>query len=115
MKEQSLLDINLVLYHNDKPVGVCTLDYIGLLGMRVKGLHLKYPDNRTLEVEVIGPNKMCVDNSRVPVVVSSSDDEGIGLQLESFDEELVQRWSGLLSEVYSTFKNEKCNFIADTK
>lgn len=112
MKNINYLDIDLVLYHNDKPVNVCKLDYIGLMGMHVKGHSLTYPKNSPLEIEVLGPYKTSIDNSRVPVVVSSNDDEGIGLRLKSYDDELVQSWVALLSEVYSSFKNGKCKYTA---
>lgn len=99
-------DINLVVYHEDKPAGVFKLDHIGLLGMHVKG-GVSFPKNSQLEIEIMGPNKTCVDNSRVPVVVSSSNSEGTALRLKSYDDEFVQCWARVLSEVYSSFKNRK--------
>ena len=106
MLTKNLHDINLLVYQKNKPAGVFKLDHIGLLGMHVTG-GVSFPKNSQLEIEIMGPNKMCVDNSRVPVIVSSSNSAGTALRLNNYDDEFVQFWARVLSEVDYSFKNRK--------
>lgn len=104
MAEENYSDINLILYHQNKPVGVCRPNYIGLLGMRLKTKDLFFPKDSSLEVEVLGPKKMLMNNIRFPMVVSSSTDKGLGLKFQHYEPELVSLWRLILSRIL--FKNK---------
>jgi hypothetical protein len=106
MNRTNFSNIDLLLYHQDKPVGVCKADYFGLLGMHVKAKNIVFPKDSSLEIEVIGPKKMGIGNFRIPVVVSSSSGEGFALRLKHFAPDLLSRWRQVLGRILFSEKNE---------
>ena len=106
-------DIDLVLYHRDKPISVCKPDYIGMLGMHVKVKNIFFPKDCDLEVEVLGPKKLALDSYRFPVVVSSSSSEGLGLRFQNFAPDLIGRWRLILGRILFYKKNGAYNDVAN--
>jgi hypothetical protein len=107
MKDKNLPELDLVLYHNDVPVGVFKPDYMGLLGIHVAGCSLNFKKGTALEIEILGPDKTCVDDNRIPVLVSSRTENGLGLRLEHYNSEYLERWRSVLSGIFSFSKYQK--------
>ena len=106
MNQANFSNIDLLLYYQDKPVGVCKADYFGLLGMHVKAKNIVIPKDSALEIELIGPKKLGIGNLRIPVVISSSSGEGFGLRLKHFAPDLINRWRQVLGRILFSDKNE---------
>ncbi|MDH5392491.1 MAG: hypothetical protein OEY11_04800 [Gammaproteobacteria bacterium] len=113
MKKQNLPDIDLVLYHDDVPVGIFKPDYMGMLGLQIKNCSQLFENGTPLEIEVLGPEKTCVDDNRISVSVTSISDDGLGLRLEHHSAEHIERWSSILSDIFSFSKNDKYYLEAD--
>jgi len=94
-------NVNFAIYDKGKLTEIVQPDHIGLIGIHAKKSNHVYPKNKVLEICVIGPNKICQDEYRVPVIVSLSDDNGLALRLEEFNADKVKQWSKILNEVYS--------------
>ena len=94
-------DINFAIYDHGKIAEIIKPDYIGLIGIHVNNMNHIYPKNMALEIGMIGPNKVCQDEYRVPVVVSLSDTSELALRLKDFDADKVKQWSEILNEIYS--------------
>lgn len=107
MRKQNLPDIDLVVYHNDVPVGLYKPSYIGMFGLHLESCSLNFDKGTSLEIEVLGPQKTCTDDNRIPVSVASNLDGGMGLRLESFEVEHIDRWESILLDIFSFIKSDK--------
>lgn len=113
MKKQNLPDIDLVLYHNDVPVGIFKPGYMGMFGLHIENCPLSFERGADLEIEILGPEKTCIDDNRIPVSVTSISKDGLGVRLDHFNSHHIDRWRVILSDIFSYVKNEKYNFNAD--
>jgi len=112
MTNPNFSDFKLVVYKEDKPIGIYKPDYIGLLGLHIKDKNVEFAKNGSFEIGVIGPEKMCLDNTRIPVIVSSITENGIGLRLQRYDSVVLERWRSILSTMLSALKNKEYTNVA---
>ena len=94
-------NVNFAIYDQGQITEIITPDHIGLIGIHTNDINHVYPKNKVLEIGVIGPNKICKDEYRLPVVVSLSDTDGLALRLRYFDDDKIKQWSEILNVVYS--------------
>lgn len=113
MKKQNLPDIDLVLYHKDVPVGIFKPGYMGMFGLQIENCPLRFERGEELEIEILGPEKTCVDDNRIPVSVTSISKNGLGVRLDHFNSHHIDRWRVILSDIFSFVKNKKYSVNAN--
>ncbi|MCW8933628.1 MAG: hypothetical protein OQK98_02785 [Gammaproteobacteria bacterium] len=103
MRRNHRSDVNFAIYDKGELTEIIQPDHIGLIGvgLHVDDLNYDYPKDKTLEIGMIGSNKMCQDENRVPVIVSLNDGYSLGLRLKDFNADKVERWSKILDQVYN--------------
>jgi len=99
MINKHIRNVNFAIFDEGNLIEIVEPDHIGLIGIHTKTINNNYPKNKVLEIGVIGPDKVCKDEHRVPVIVSLSNSDGLGLRLKDFDGEKVKRWSKILDEL----------------
>ena len=97
MTEVNLNGVKLIIYHiNGKyPLLTCKPNYLGFMGIFLKGIHLDYPAGTPLEVE-FQIEKNSPQNQRVSMIMNKSEDKGTGLRLTSFDKDVITNWKNTL-------------------
>ncbi len=99
-------DIKLIVYHDGEQVGVYQPYYIGLLGIFIKHCDLTYPPGTHLEIEIQSiPRDNMFENLRLPVVISSITNKGMGLAPEHYEPFHNRRWKTILNKVMSLRNN----------
>ena len=91
--------LNLVLYHNSKPVAECSALYLGLLGLFIDINQKSIPKFTHLEIEVVEDENHELERVIFPVVVTAYSKDGMGLTFTDYDDGMVGKWKRVLSEV----------------
>ncbi len=102
MESHDLPGVDLVLYHKGIPVGVFQPDYLGMLGVHLDNCQLNFDNGTALEIEILGPDKTCVDDKRIPVLVSVNTKGRLGLTIKHVDKFAIDRWRQILKDVFSS-------------
>lgn len=91
-------DLKMTIYHNQHPIISCKPDYLGFMGLFMKGIQLGYPVGTPLEVEFTNYEQN-IKGQRVPMLVSNSEKNGTGLRLKNFEKEVINQWQKVLQNM----------------
>ena len=105
MNENNLASIRMIIYHNSdkQPILTCKPDYLGFMGIFLKGIHLGYPVGTSLEIE-FQTHKNDTKGQRVSMIVNNAEDNGTGLRLKSFDKDVIIKWKNVLRNIFRFVK-----------
>lgn len=99
MLKQEENRLHLVLYHNSTPVAECRALYLGLLGLFIDISQKSIPMFTHLEIEVVEDDNHKLERVMFPVVVTACSRDGMGLTFSNYDDDRVDKWKRVLSEV----------------
>lgn len=98
-------DFKMVIYYNKFPIITCKPDYLGFMGIFLKGIHLGYPVGTSLEIE-FQDNDKNIKGQRVSMLVNNTEDNGTGLRLKSFEHDGISRWHSVLRNILRFVKRK---------
>jgi len=91
-------DLSVLIYHNDTLVAQCKPKYVGMLGMTLCPDSINFQNNTRLSVEFIlgeGEGKRL----RMPAIVTSNNEQGLGLTFNSPDSDSTNDLLGILIDL----------------
>lgn len=93
---KNFVNVNMVVFDENSAVAVCKPDHLGFMGIFLKNIFLSYPVGTELDIGFIGLEKNEIEKERVPMVVNTTNSEGTGLRLNSFENDIIEKWKSLL-------------------
>lgn len=107
MRENNLDGVKMTIYHNNgnHPAITCQPDYLGFMGIFLKGVHLGYPVGTPLEIE-FQMDEDKIKGQRVTMIVDKTKANGTGLRLISFETGVITRWKNILGDILQRVKKK---------
>lgn len=88
--------LNVVIYHEDRPIDICRAAYLSMAKINIKRHNIDFPVGTPLEIVVMDKRKICKDSLHIPTIIASRSNLGLSLKVNNKDRYQIVRWRRFL-------------------